>query len=145
MCRKDISIANGFEAYANLIGDVAVAWNGLMVQPALLGLPNLSLKWFWSLSKFETEICISSTCSVFLMEQICVKTFLDFFSEISFFITKCSTFQYFLYFWYFGITENISNTVQYYWILKMFNTEFSILPNTKILQYRSSIIPKKNQ
>ena len=24
VCRKDISIANGFEAYANLIGDVAV-------------------------------------------------------------------------------------------------------------------------
>ena len=32
---------------------------------------------------------------------------------------------------YFKITENISNTVQYYWILKMFNTHFSILPNTE--------------
>ena len=35
------------------------------------------------------------------------------------------------HFRYFGNTENTSNTVQYYWILKLFNTEFSILPNTK--------------
>ena len=45
-----------------------------------------------------------------------------------FFYRKCSTFRYFRYF---GNTKNISNTVQYYWILKMFNTRFSILTNIK--------------
>ena len=48
------------------------------------------------------------------------------------FYRKCSTFRYFRYF---GNTENISNTVQYYWILKMFNTEISILLNIENVQY----------
>ena len=46
---------------------------------------------------------------------------------------KCSTFRYFQYF---GNIENINNTVQYYWILKMFNTEISILLKTEDGQYR---------
>ena len=51
-----------------------------------------------------------------------------------FFYRKCSTFRYFRYF---GNTEIISNTVQYYWILKMFNTEISILLNIENVQYRN--------
>jgi hypothetical protein len=49
------------------------------------------------------------------------------------FYRKCSTFRYFRYF---VKTENFSNTVQYYWILKVFNTEISILLNTEDGQYR---------
>ena len=46
-------------------------------------------------------------------------------------------FGIFQYSRYFGNAENISNTVQYYWILKMFNTEISILLNIENVQYRN--------
>ena len=58
----------------------------------------------------------------------------------------------------FNTIENFNNTAQYYWIPKILNPEFSILLNTenieyrifniteyrKKLQYRCSIVPKKN-
>ena len=51
-----------------------------------------------------------------------------------FFYRKCSTFRYFRYY---GNTEYISDTVQCYWILKMFNTEISIPLKIENVQYRN--------
>ena len=36
----------------------------------------------------------------------------------------------------FNNIENFNNTAQYYWILKILNTEFSILLNTENMEYR---------
>ena len=72
---------------------------------------------------------INTENTKFLDKNWILKKNLDFFGSF------CRKYT-FWYFPYIGNTKNISNTVQYFWILKMFSKEISILLNIQDGQYR---------